>query len=40
MYDAYKAKLASKEYNNWVNYKIEIKENFAQKISQYVPSQV
>lgn len=39
MYDAYKSKLASKEYSNWSNYKIEIKENFAQKISEFIPSQ-
>ena len=39
MYDAYKAKLASKEYKNWSNYKIEIKENFAHKISEFIPSQ-
>ena len=31
-------KLATKEYSNWSNYKIEIKEDFAQKISQFIPS--
>ena len=39
MYNAYKSKLASKEYSNWSNYKIEIKENFVQKISEFIPSQ-
>ena len=38
IYDAYKKNLATKEYNNWSNYKIEIKENFAEKISQFIPS--
>lgn len=38
IYDAYKKKLATKEYSNWSNYKIEIKEDFAQKISQFIPS--
>ena len=38
MYQEYKKKLGSKEYKKWNNYNIELTQDIADKLSNFVPT--
>lgn len=38
MYKKYKEKLASKEFKKWNSYSLEIDQNIADKLNQFIPT--